>query len=237
MTEQLTEAERARLGCAADWGTGEHAGRKALRVIDALTAQVAAAEAELTRLGYGTEDTHIFGSDGRPIAISRVGDLCWDTAEQRRAAFEYIANAQRALDVEGRLAAEWKARAAELEVELDVLATRCETAERERDEADHKADETLGNLERLRDTCSDRAHSMAQLRAELAAAKARAETAERELHSVDEAQANEADALVRAEKAEAECAAMRAEVESLSASLRAALRDWEAERAATAQSF
>jgi hypothetical protein len=44
-----------------------------------------------------------------------------------------------------QLAADWKARAAELEVELGVLATRCETAFRERAEAERKAATHLHN--------------------------------------------------------------------------------------------
>jgi phage terminase large subunit-like protein len=48
--EELTEEERARLSGGVDWSAGEHAGRKALRIIDRDAADRAALVARLAEL-------------------------------------------------------------------------------------------------------------------------------------------------------------------------------------------
>lgn len=52
--------------------------------------RLASAEAELRRLGYGEEAIFTFNADCEPLATSHVGDLCWDTRENRRRTFEFI---------------------------------------------------------------------------------------------------------------------------------------------------
>jgi hypothetical protein len=50
---------------------------------------------ELRRLGHGTEVIFCFGKDGEPLCTSHVGDGCWDTVENRRKTFNYIARKER----------------------------------------------------------------------------------------------------------------------------------------------
>lgn len=54
--------------------------------------RLASAEAEMIRIGYSSEPIFVFDKDtGKPILTSHVGDLCWDTQENRRLTFNYIA--------------------------------------------------------------------------------------------------------------------------------------------------
>lgn len=48
------------------------------------------AENEMRRLGYGVEDIVCFGIGGTPLCMSHVGDLSWDTIENKRATVKWI---------------------------------------------------------------------------------------------------------------------------------------------------
>jgi hypothetical protein len=130
--EELTEEERARLSGGVDWSAGEHAGRKALRIIDrdaadraALVARVAELEAEAKA---ERDSAREFARRVRELVAD---DNAWraEAAEARVRELETEA----ALDTEHRLACEWKARyeaeRAERSVTKDRLAARAEAAE------------------------------------------------------------------------------------------------------------
>lgn len=55
-----------------------------------LEQQLASAERELRRLGYGAEPIFVIGEDGKTKCISLTGDAVWDTAENRRRTFAFI---------------------------------------------------------------------------------------------------------------------------------------------------
>lgn len=63
--------------------------------LDEANTQLAAAENEMRRLGYGVEDIVCFGSAGKPVCMSRVGDLSWDTVENKRATVKWINERER----------------------------------------------------------------------------------------------------------------------------------------------
>lgn len=79
--EELTEEERARLSGGVDWSAGEHAGRKALRIIDAhaadraaLVAQVAELEAEVMALQSEVDMLRDVGNGRVLVARHEFGD-------------------------------------------------------------------------------------------------------------------------------------------------------------------
>lgn len=75
--EKLTEDE---LRCIA--AENSSLWDKALAMIDAQAARLAAAENELRRLGHGTEVIDVITETGNRFT-SHVGDVSWDTADNR----------------------------------------------------------------------------------------------------------------------------------------------------------
>lgn len=54
--------------------------------------RLAAAETEMRRIGYGEEVIYCFDANGKPTHTSRVGDLSWDTRENRARTFQFISD-------------------------------------------------------------------------------------------------------------------------------------------------
>ncbi len=54
--------------------------------------RLAAAENEMRRIGYGEELIYCFDANGKPTHTSRVGDLSWDTRENRARTFQFISD-------------------------------------------------------------------------------------------------------------------------------------------------
>ena len=94
VTDELTAEERAEL--LREWGMYPpdfDVEQKLLRCYDAALARLQSAEDEMRRLGYDVEPVFCFRDDGTPSHTSKVGDLCWDTIENKRRTFAFIKDA------------------------------------------------------------------------------------------------------------------------------------------------
>ncbi len=67
-----------------------------------------AAEAELARLGHGSEPIFVFGDDGLPKFTSYVGDASWDTRQNRERTFRFIKSAEAKIARVVAALAEWE---------------------------------------------------------------------------------------------------------------------------------
>jgi hypothetical protein len=107
--EKLTESERRDL---LELGARPVEAAKVLRIIAAQAERIDALEREMRRIGYGEEVIYCFDANVKPTHTSRVGDLSWDTRENRDRTFQFISETLE----RDRVAAVSSARAEHLQV-------------------------------------------------------------------------------------------------------------------------